>query len=138
VYNRFFVFISDFFGLIAMPIYEYRCDSCGFQKEYIQRMSDPILTDCPECKKATFSKMVTAAGFQLKGGGWYVTDFKGGGSNTAGGAKKTEEKQSDTSSKSESSSSDSAKGEKAKSEAGGSSSSATSTTASPAASTGTT
>ncbi|MEI8033995.1 MAG: zinc ribbon domain-containing protein [Betaproteobacteria bacterium] len=63
-----------------MPIYEYRCDSCGFQKEFIQRMSDPRLTDCPECKKPTFSKMVTAAGFQLKGGGWYVTDFKGSGS----------------------------------------------------------
>ena len=74
-----------------MPIYEYRCDSCGFQKEYIQRMSDPQLTDCPECKKPTFSKMVTAAGFQLKGGGWYVTDFKGGGSNT-GGAKKNRRK----------------------------------------------
>ncbi|MEQ1773228.1 MAG: zinc ribbon domain-containing protein [Burkholderiales bacterium] len=79
-----------------MPIYEYRCDSCGFQKEYIQRMSDALLTDCPECKKATFSKMVTAAGFQLKGGGWYVTDFKSGGSNTAGAAKKSEEKQKDT------------------------------------------
>ena len=81
-----------------MPIYEYRCASCGFQKEYIQRMNDALLTDCPECKKATFSKMVTAAGFQLKGGGWYVTDFKNGGSN-APSAKKTEEKQSDTSSK---------------------------------------
>ena len=85
-----------------MPIYEYRCDSCGFQKEYIQRMSDALLTDCPECKKATFSKMVTAAGFQLKGGGWYVTDFKSGGSNTnaSGATKKTEEKQTDTSEKS--------------------------------------
>ena len=85
-----------------MPIYEYRCDSCGFQKEYIQRMSDALLTDCPECKKATFSKMVTAAGFQLKGGGWYVTDFKGGGSNASGAAKKTEEKQTDKSSNPES------------------------------------
>jgi putative FmdB family regulatory protein len=84
-----------------MPIYEYRCDSCGFQKEYIQRMSDARLTDCPECKKATFSKMVTAAGFQLKGGGWYVTDFKNGGSNT-NASKKTEEKQVDTGGKSES------------------------------------
>ncbi len=90
-----------------MPIYEYRCDSCGFQKEYIQRMSDALLTDCPECKKATFSKMVTAAGFQLKGGGWYVTDFKGGGSNATGSAKKTEEKQTDTSGKSGSAKSES-------------------------------
>jgi putative FmdB family regulatory protein len=102
-----------------MPIYEYRCDSCGFQKEYIQRMSDPLLTDCPECKKATFSKMVTAAGFQLKGGGWYVTDFKGSGGKTAG-TKKTEEKQSDTSAKSEKSESAAAPAstpEKSKSEA---------------------
>ncbi len=99
-----------------MPIYEYRCDSCGFQKEYIQRMSDVTLTDCPECKKATFSKMVTAAGFHLKGGGWYVTDFKSGGSNTAGASKKTEEKQVDTSAKSEP-----AKTEKPKAEAGSSS-----------------
>lgn len=91
-----------------MPIYEYRCDSCGFQKEYLQRMSDALLTDCPECKKATFSKMVTAAGFQLKGGGWYVTDFKSGGSHTTGVAKKTEEKQSDTSSKAEPAKSDAA------------------------------
>jgi putative FmdB family regulatory protein len=99
-----------------MPIYEYRCDSCGFQKEYLLRMSDAPLTDCPECKKPTFSKMVTAAGFQLKGGGWYVTDFKSGGSNTAGGAKKTEEKQSDTNAKSESSKAESSAAEPAKSE----------------------
>ena len=79
-----------------MPIYEYRCDSCGFQKEFIQRMSDPRLTDCPECKKPTFSKMVTAAGFQLKGGGWYVTDFKGSGSapstSTSSSSSSTESK----------------------------------------------
>jgi putative FmdB family regulatory protein len=84
-----------------MPIYEYRCASCGLQKEYLQRMSDAPMTDCPECKTATLSKMVTAAGFQLKGGGWYVTDFKGGGSNATGTSRKTEEKQSDTSTKSE-------------------------------------
>ena len=95
-----------------MPIYEYRCDSCGFQKEYIQRMSDALLTDCPECKKATFSKMVTAAGFQLKGGGWYVTDFKSGGSNTKAPVKKTDSKQSDAAGSSES-----GKTEKSKSEA---------------------
>ena len=66
-----------------MPIYEYRCDDCGFQKEYIQRMSDAPLTDCPKCGKSTFSKMVTAAGFQLKGSGWYATDFRGGGAKPA-------------------------------------------------------
>lgn len=106
-----------------MPIYEYRCDSCGFQKEYIQRMSDALLTDCPECKKATFSKMVTAAGFQLKGGGWYVTDFKGG--NSAASAKKTDDKQKDGSGAAES----------AKSDKGASDTSSPSTASSPAAST---
>jgi putative FmdB family regulatory protein len=61
-----------------MPIYEYRCDACGFQKEFLQKMSDTPLTTCPECSKATFSKLLSAAGFQLKGSGWYATDFKGG------------------------------------------------------------
>lgn len=62
-----------------MPIYEYRCSDCGFQKEYLQKVSDPKLTVCPECGKETFSKMLTAAGFQLKGSGWYATDFKNTG-----------------------------------------------------------
>jgi putative FmdB family regulatory protein len=59
-----------------MPIYEYRCKECGFQKEYMQRMSDAPLTDCPQCRKRSFTKLVSAAGFQLKGTGWYATDFK--------------------------------------------------------------
>ncbi|MCE5181196.1 MAG: zinc ribbon domain-containing protein [Betaproteobacteria bacterium] len=59
-----------------MPIYEYRCSSCGFQKEFIQKMSDAPLTACPECKQETLAKMLSAAGFQLKGSGWYQTDFK--------------------------------------------------------------
>jgi putative FmdB family regulatory protein len=59
-----------------MPIYEYRCGSCGHQEEFLQKVSDPPLTDCTECGKPTFSKMVTAAGFHLKGSGWYATDFK--------------------------------------------------------------
>ncbi|HJQ63909.1 MAG TPA: zinc ribbon domain-containing protein [Burkholderiales bacterium] len=62
-----------------MPIYEYRCADCGYQHEYLQRMSDALLTDCPECGKRTFNKLVSAAGFQLKGGGWYATDFKNNG-----------------------------------------------------------
>ena len=62
-----------------MRIYEYRCAKCGFQKEYLQRISEPLLTKCPECGKKTFNKMVTAAGFQLKGTGWYATDFKNSG-----------------------------------------------------------
>ncbi len=61
-----------------MPIYEYRCGACGFQKEYLQKMGDALLTDCPECMTASLRKMVTAAGFQLKGSGWYATDFKHG------------------------------------------------------------
>ena len=66
-----------------MPIYEYRCRECGFQKEFLQRMSDAPLTDCPECGKSSFAKLVSAAGFQLKGSGWYATDFKGGGAKPA-------------------------------------------------------
>lgn len=59
-----------------MPIYEYRCSSCGVQKDVMQKMSDALLTTCPECGKETFSKQLSAAGFQLKGSGYYATDFK--------------------------------------------------------------
>ena len=61
-----------------MPIYAYRCDECGFSKDVLQKISDPVLTVCPSCGKPSFKKQVTAAGFQLKGSGWYVTDFRGG------------------------------------------------------------
>jgi putative FmdB family regulatory protein len=67
-----------------MPIYAYRCESCGFAKDVLQKVSDPVLTDCPECGKSTFAKQITAAGFQLKGSGWYATDFKGGAGAAAG------------------------------------------------------
>ncbi|MFM6992434.1 MAG: FmdB family zinc ribbon protein [Rhodoferax sp.] len=60
-----------------MPIYAYKCDACGFAKDVLQKMSDDALTDCPGCGKPEFKKQVTAAGFQLKGSGWYVTDFRG-------------------------------------------------------------
>ena len=63
-----------------MPIYAYRCASCGFEKDHLQKMSDPVLVTCPECNRETYEKQLTAAGFQLKGNGWYATDFKG--SNT--------------------------------------------------------
>jgi putative FmdB family regulatory protein len=63
----------------SVPIYEYRCDSCGYQKEHLQKMSDPQLTTCPECGKDSYCKQLSAAGFQLKGSGWYATDFKGSG-----------------------------------------------------------
>ncbi|MFZ6674627.1 FmdB family zinc ribbon protein [Undibacterium sp. Xuan67W] len=61
-----------------MPIYAYRCEECGFAKDVLQKMSDAPLSDCPSCGKSSFKKQVTAAGFQLKGSGWYVTDFRGG------------------------------------------------------------
>ncbi|BAL25860.1 FmdB family zinc ribbon protein [Azoarcus sp. KH32C] len=64
-----------------MPIYEYRCNSCGFQKEHIQKMSDDPLKTCPSCNADTYQKQLSAAGFQLKGTGWYATDFKGGSSS---------------------------------------------------------
>jgi putative FmdB family regulatory protein len=60
-----------------MPIYAYRCSQCGHAQDVLQRMSDPVLSVCPACGQATYVKQVTAAGFQLKGSGWYVTDFRG-------------------------------------------------------------
>lgn len=68
-----------------MPIYAYRCEACGFAKDVLQKISDAPLSDCPSCGKAEFRKQVTAAGFQLKGTGWYVTDFRGGSNNSASG-----------------------------------------------------
>lgn len=62
-----------------MPIYEYECGSCGHRLEAIQKMSDPLFKDCPACGQATLKKLMSAAGFHLKGTGWYATDFKGGG-----------------------------------------------------------
>ena len=64
-----------------MPIYAYRCEACGFSKDALQKVSDAPLTDCPSCGKPAFKKQLTAAGFQLKGTGWYATDFKGGGAS---------------------------------------------------------
>ena len=69
-----------------MPIYAYKCESCGHAKDVLQKISDAPLTQCPACGAATFNKQLTAAGFQLKGSGWYATDFKGsagGGAATA-------------------------------------------------------
>lgn len=67
-----------------MPIYAYRCGTCGHAKDVLQKMSDAPLTTCPACGAETFSKQVTAAGFQLKGSGWYVTDFRGGSGGSSG------------------------------------------------------
>lgn len=69
-----------------MPIYAYQCESCGHAKDVLQKISDAPLTDCPACGAATFKKRLTAAGFQLKGSGWYVTDFRGGASGGGDGA----------------------------------------------------
>jgi putative FmdB family regulatory protein len=66
-----------------MPIYAYKCESCGFAKDVLQKMSDAPLTDCPTCGAVAFKKQLTAAGFQLKGSGWYATDFKGGSSGSS-------------------------------------------------------
>jgi putative FmdB family regulatory protein len=76
-----------------MPIYAYRCDHCGHAKDVLQKLSDPVLSTCPACGTAAFRKQVTAAGFQLKGSGWYVTDFRGGnGAAKADGAKPADTK----------------------------------------------
>ena len=66
-----------------MPIYAYRCSACGHAKDVLQKLSDAPLTTCPSCGAESFSKQVTAAGFQLKGSGWYVTDFRGGSGGAA-------------------------------------------------------
>jgi putative FmdB family regulatory protein len=83
------------FWIVIMPIYEYRCQACGHELEKLQKMTDAPLTDCPVCNKAALVKKISAAGFRLKGGGWYETDFKkdgkknladGGGAGTSGGS----------------------------------------------------
>jgi putative FmdB family regulatory protein len=70
-----------------MPIYAYRCGACGHSRDVLQKLSDPLLTTCPACGAEAFSKQVTAAGFQLKGSGWYVTDFRDNGSGRKAEAK---------------------------------------------------
>ena len=105
-----------------MPLYEYRCSSCGHQQEFLQKWSDAPVTVCTACGKETFSKMLSAAGFQLKGSGWYATDFKNSGKKPAAkadaakgdaskaGASKSDPSKSDAS-KADASKSDTAKGE---------------------------
>jgi putative FmdB family regulatory protein len=84
-------------GVAEMPIYAYRCEACGFQKDVLQKLSDAPLTQCPSCGQASFAKQVTAAGFQLKGSGWYVTDFRGGSGGTSAPASTSTAEKSDTS-----------------------------------------
>lgn len=68
-----------------MPIYEYACDKCGHQFDKLQKMSDDALRDCPECNEPALKKLISAAGFRLKGGGWYETDFKSGSKKNIAG-----------------------------------------------------
>jgi len=75
-----------------MPFYEYRCDACGHELEALQKLSDPPLSDCPACGQPALKKLISAAGFRLKGGGWYETDFKRGSKKNlhdSGGEKKS-------------------------------------------------
>ena len=94
-----------------MPIYEYRCGGCGYEMDKLQKISDPPLTDCPACGRPALQKLVSAAGFRLKGGGWYETDFKSGkkknvakpdSGSKAGDAKPNTGKKTDAGSKSSS------------------------------------
>lgn len=88
-----------------MPIYEYRCDACGHQEEHLQKVTDSPLTACPSCGKAAYRKLLTAAGFQLKGSGWYVTDFRNNSSTKSSKSasdSKTEAKSDSGESKAES------------------------------------
>ncbi len=87
-----------------MPIYAYRCEACGFTKDVLQKVSDPLLTVCLSCGEPAFKKQVTAAGFQLKGTGWYATDFRHGAGTTAppvAGAKDDAKGDGDTASSSD-------------------------------------
>jgi len=113
-----------------MPIYEYRCSDCGHKLEALQKLSDSPLTDCPACGKARLSKLISAAGFQLKGSGWYATDFKSSGAKPAakangeakanGGEAKAEGK-SDATTAAKSESKSESKSETSSSASGGSS-----------------
>ncbi len=73
-----------------MPIYEYQCGSCGHELEVIQKMSDRPLTDCPDCRDPALRRKISAAGFRLKGGGWYETDFKQSGKRNLAGDKRAD------------------------------------------------
>jgi putative FmdB family regulatory protein len=95
-----------------MPIYAYKCGSCGFAKDVLQKMSDAPLTTCPSCGADAFSKQLTAAGFQLKGSGWYATDFRGGSTS----APATGDKAADSAKPADAAKSDSGKSDTAKSD----------------------
>jgi putative FmdB family regulatory protein len=79
-----------------MPIYEYKCSACGHQEDHLQKLSEPALTKCPACGKKKYEKQLTAAGFQLKGSGWYATDFKGSGKKAEAKAEAQPEAKAET------------------------------------------
>lgn len=109
-----------------MPIYEYQCDACGHQLEALQRINDPLLKTCPECRQDRLRKRVSAAAFRLKGGGWYETDFKdkktrrnvAGGDTVSSSGGKEEKKDSGTGKKEEKTKSDSKSSESGSSSTG--------------------
>ena len=84
-----------------MPIYEYRCAECGFQEEYLQKVSEPPMTVCPKCGKPSLQKLLSAAGFQLKGSGWYATDFRSSGTKPKAEAKSDSKAEAKTETKAE-------------------------------------
>jgi len=88
-----------------MPIYEYQCQACQHELERLQKISDPVLTDCPECGKSELRRKISAAGFRLKGGGWYETDFKSGSKKNLAGDSNASSSSSDSSSSNSTSSS---------------------------------
>jgi putative FmdB family regulatory protein len=110
-----------------MPIYAYRCATCGHAKDLLRKISDPVLSTCPACGAETFNKQVTAAGFQLKGSGWYVTDFREGAKTVAKGDSAAKDE-----AKTNGASADAAKADSGKAEAGKTDAPATPAAASPA------
>ena len=97
-----------------MPIYEYRCSECGFQDEFLQKHSDPLMTVCTSCGKESLKKLLSAAGFQLKGSGWYATDFKGSGAKPA--AKSADATKADSAASADKPAGDAPSGDKAPAE----------------------
>ena len=95
------------FEVNSMPIYEYECQACGFRHEALQKMSDSPLTDCPQCKQSQLKKLVSAAAFRLKGGGWYETDFKSGDKKNLANSESAKVKSEGSSAKTDKTQSDS-------------------------------
>jgi putative FmdB family regulatory protein len=121
-----------------MPIYAYRCESCGFEKDALQKISDAPLSQCPSCGADTFRKQVTAAGFQLKGSGWYVTDFRGGNNGGGKRASATEAKAQGEAATSSESSKPAGEGAAAPAASSGTASASTTTSGTASSTTGTT